>query len=153
MECPFDCTFCNEIRGDGENNFFKMYLEKTFSLDNIKDRIIAETNNFILIPTIGPLLPGHLLLVSKDHHISFSHIPINLIHETEVIKQNLRNIMNHSYCTPVFFEHGPMSSCEAGGGCCYIHAHLHIIPVEVDVKNEFEKYGLHKRKINNYTVR
>ena len=52
-------------------------------------------------------------------------------------------------CAPVFFEHGPMSPNKKGA-CCSIHAHLHSVAIEVNIKNDFEKRGLNKKRISDF---
>ena len=61
-----------------------------------------------------------------------------------------KKVFKQYYGKFVFFEHGALS-CSAKGGCCSDHAHLHIVAVDIDVKDEFSKYGYKLRKIEDYS--
>ncbi len=141
------CTFCNEIFGLEVNNFFKLYLEDEFTKKGLTSRIVAESKNFLLMPMVGPLVPGYLLLVPKNHYLSFAHMSTKLLKEAEMIKQVMQQIFSDEYTIPVIFEHGPMSK-ERSGGCCSDHAHLHIVAVNVDVREKIENFGLKLRKLS-----
>ena len=47
--------------------------------------------------------------------------------------------MTENYQSPLFFEHGPASSMKRGG-CCIEHAHIHAVPVKVDVLSELARH-------------
>jgi hypothetical protein len=145
-----NCSFCQEIHGNTEFNFFEIYLKEKFLSCGLANRIVAESKNFILMPMVGPLVPGYLLIVSKKHYLSFAHIPNDILEEAKVIQQTTSNIFEEYYCKPVFFEHGPMSDvCK--GGCCSVHAHIHCAAVEVDIYSELTMHDFDIVKLNNLT--
>jgi len=145
----FGCSFCDELSGYGENSFFDIFAKSDFEKAGLKNRIVAETDNFVLMPMVGPLVPMYLLLVPKKHFLSFAHMPNALLREAREIMQKLFKVFSEITCHPVFFEHGPMSPSKRGA-CCSDHAHLHAVAIDVDVKNDFEKRGLHKKRIFNF---
>ena len=132
MDINVDCSFCQEINGYTDFSFFEIYLKDKYNAQGLNDRIVAESNNFFLMPMVGPLVPGYLLIVSKKHYFSFSHMNDELLNETQLIQQAIIDLFNKLYCNPVFFEHGPMSDvCK--GGSCSVHAHLHCVAVQTDI--------------------
>lgn len=141
-----DCSFCNEFGGGELNNFFDIYLKDKCEELGINSRIVAQTRYFNILPMIGPLVPGYLLIVPKEHYLSFAHLPIELLEEVKLVCQELRKVFSTHYTTPVIFEHGPMSATKKGG-CCTDHAHLHVVAVDCDVKDQFSKFGYQPRKI------
>ena len=145
-----ECSFCSEINNKEENNFFDIYLKKEFEEAGLESRIVATTKNFVIMPMVGPLVPGYLLIVPKDHYLSISQLPKEQVEELKTIKQELQKVFNETYGKCVFYEHGALS-CSLKGGSCSDHAHLHIVAVDVDVKEQFSKYGYELRKIVDYS--
>lgn len=144
QKCDLDCSFCNEISGYEHNNLFLEYFQE---YDDIDNRLILATDNFCVMPSIGPLTEGHLLILPKKHYISYAHIPVAIYSELKQVKMVTKILLQDVYCRPVFFEHGPMSKT-LRGGCCYDHAHMHAMPLEVDIKDEFQNFGFTPRKID-----
>ena len=128
MEYQLGCSFCDELSGIGDNSFFDTFAKIEFAKADLDNRIVAETENFVLMPMVGPLVPMYLLLVSKKHFLSFAHMPIVMLAEAEGIMKKLFAVFSKMACKPVFFEHGPMSTNERGA-CCSDHAHLHSVAV------------------------
>ncbi|MFA6215443.1 MAG: hypothetical protein WC768_02655 [Patescibacteria group bacterium] len=117
------CPYCQEF----EDGFLRVKDE------NLGRRILLETPNFVVFPTLGCFIEGYLLIASKFHYIGIGQIPSNLHQELEEVQQKVSNVLLENYgIAPVFFEHGP-ASCGNKGGGCIVHAHLHALPVEVDL--------------------
>lgn len=145
-----ECSFCSEINNKGENNFFDIYLKSEFYKARLESRIVATTKKFVIMPMVGPLVPGYLLIVPREHYLSISQLPKEQIEELKIIKEELKAVFDKIYGKCVFYEHGALS-CSAKGGSCSDHAHLHIVAVDIDVKDKFAKYEYELRKINDYT--
>ena len=56
--------------------------------------------------------------------------------------------MTKNYSSPIFFEHGPVSRYEKAG-CCVEHAHLHAVPINVDMFDDLTKH-FESKEINNF---
>ncbi len=108
-----NCIFCN--------------LEK----NKIENTILDETNYFYIIPTVGSLVDGYILVVSKRHINSMSELSKNEMYEYNFIIEKYRNIFKDIYGKyPIVFEHGspiPDNSMKANS---VIHAHSHIVNYE-----------------------
>ncbi len=148
MEYQPGCSFCDELTNSGENSFFDIFAKIEFAKADLDNRIVAETENFVLMPMVGPLVPMYLLLVSKKHFLSFAHMPVYMLAEAEGIMKKLFAVFSEIACKPVFFEHGPMSAKERGA-CCSDHAYIHSVAIEADITNDFEEREFVKRKILN----
>ncbi len=120
------CEFCNE--------FTRGYLD----IGGIKNRILYETDNFMVFPALGQIVEGYLLIVPKEHYLNMGSLPIEMYSELESIKEKVQNILQEVYEMPVIFEHGPVSSTRRGG-CCIDHAHFHVVPVNVDIIQELSR--------------
>ena len=145
-----ECSFCSEINGKEENNFFDIYLKEKFEKEGLNSRIVATTHKFVIMPMVGPLVPGYLLIVPKDHYLSISQLPKEQIEELKIVKEELKKVFEKHYGKSVFYEHGALS-CSAKGGSCSDHAHLHIVAVDIDVKDKFGQYGSELRKLYDYS--
>jgi len=93
---------------------------------------LLESPNFIVLPSLGALVEGWLLLVPKKHFVCVGALPDSLKVEMQEMKQFLCKALQQSYGQVCVFEHGP-SSENLSVGCGVDHAHLHIVPVAFDL--------------------
>ena len=95
------------------------------------NRIILESENYVVFPALGPIVPGNLLITSKAHYVGMTAIPQSLYEELEDLKERVRKKITEKYEAPFFFEHGEVSE-KKRAACCIDHAHLQVIPAGVD---------------------
>jgi diadenosine tetraphosphate (Ap4A) HIT family hydrolase len=130
-----DCTICSELRGEDENNLIFRLLGKEFN------SIIKKTDNFAVIPTIGQIVEGYIMVVPLEHYNCIAGLPGHLFEEFDKLKMECIEALFKIYgkrC--ICFEHGAVgTSFEKKAGCCTDHAHLHIVPVEIDLLREIEQ--------------
>lgn len=119
------CSFCSEFHSDPVGDlFFK--IVKDFSDDT--SRILHETEHWVVVPTIGSIIPGYLLVVSKVHYTSVSAMPDSTYFELNEIIKNIKSLFGILYKQKTLvFEHGAISSTNKGP-CCVDHAHVHVVP-------------------------
>lgn len=127
-----ECTFCAELTGEETNNLLRIVLR-----EGCTTRVVRETENFVVLPTIGQIVEGYLLIVSKQHYLSFGHIPAQCFREFMNLKEETRQVLSEVYTSPIFFEHGPISESKRGG-CCVEHAHLHVVPARIDLLDKLK---------------
>jgi ATP adenylyltransferase len=116
-----NCSFCDEFKSG----------ELIFDKDNLGNRILYETDNFIVLPTIGPFVEGYLLTIPKEHYLSMASLPKHLYLELEDVQNRVKEVLTENYSSPLFYEHGPNQ--ESNAGCCVDHAHVHALPVQIDL--------------------
>ncbi len=110
------CKYCQNI------------LSNSPSRDRaVHDRILFESENFIAVPTVGSLVEGWLLVISKEHHIRMASLEYGLLEELNCFKEQLSRVIEECYGPIAIFEHGPSVPMQAIG-CGIDHAHLHIVP-------------------------
>jgi diadenosine tetraphosphate (Ap4A) HIT family hydrolase len=92
-------------------------------------RVCFQSPGHVVMPSLGPLVYGHLLLLPREH-------VTGLAFEDETKTQALLAEVDALalFCaerlgTPVLFEHGARSGV-AAGGCGVSHAHLHAVPAK-----------------------
>lgn len=114
------------------DNGFYMYSQFLEDLPP-NDIVLHETKNFFVIPDIAPLVTGHILIISKEHYLSFGQLPYNLFEEFKTVKEYIREKSIKKGVNLTFLEHGPTILNDAGA--CIDHAHFHCIPLNFDIIN------------------
>ena len=131
-------------------NIIKQDQKKILIIDNYIDNtvldMLSKKNK-----NVGAVIfsSQNCNLTQKDHYLSISQLPKEQVEELKIIKEELKKVFEQNYGKSVFYEHGALS-CSAKGGCCSDHAHLHIVAVDIDVKDHFNKYGYELREIEDY---
>jgi ATP adenylyltransferase len=114
-----DCTLCAELA--------------TRSSRASWNQPLIETKNFVVLPSLGALVEGWLLILPKRHVISMGALPIHLREEAEELERSTRTLLKARYGRRIVaFEHGP-SAAKHGTGCGVDHAHLHVLPLNCDL--------------------
>lgn len=115
------CDFCDEFSGGIQNSFAIRYRGL------LQERTILATSNFKVIPTLGQIVEGYLLIVPISHYRALADMPPEPIQELVRLKDQVRAALLATYGPCIFFEHGARSA--NAGGCGINHAHLHAVPL------------------------
>ncbi|MFA5174478.1 MAG: HIT domain-containing protein [Candidatus Pacearchaeota archaeon] len=101
-----------------------------------QNRLLAQTDNFFVIPTKGSMgIPGYLLIVTKEHYLGFGEVPTNQYSELLGLIDSVKGIIKSEYkLNCLVFEHGPRLNEQSGQSID--HAHLHVVP-GVDITKEW----------------
>jgi diadenosine tetraphosphate (Ap4A) HIT family hydrolase len=125
------CCLCSQIQGDAANDLISKLLPEA----PYCRRIAIESDHFAVVPSLGPLVPGHSLLCPKQHVKSFADLDQRLTGEYRDFKAFVSERVGTVFDAPVHcFEHGSAS----GGSriiCTVDHAHLHLVPANVEVRS------------------
>lgn len=105
-----------------------------------RDRILYETENFYVMVSLGPIVEGYLLIVSKEHIGACLHLPEKYVEEFISLKELVRNKLCTVYGSCIFYEHGKIGTSLVGKDHhhCF-HAHLHCIPISIQLNTIIEK--------------
>jgi ATP adenylyltransferase len=141
MTLAHACTICAEFGGEEDGNLFHAYRGET----EIESRILAETRNFVAIPSLGQLVEGYVLICTRAHYFSIGaallkkpELRIELANFKRKVQVKLREVYGSR---SIAFEHGAASFTNRAG-CCTDHAHIHIVPTEVDLISRLAKTSL-----------
>ena len=96
------------------------------------DQSLAESRSFLVIPSLGALVEGWLLIVPKSHCVSFAAVPIQLMDELDALKRAVCESLRDEFGEVWTFEHGPAAE-KRTCGCGVDHAHLHAVPLAFDL--------------------
>ena len=123
----YDCPFCAEFDGDGPGIF------RNIMGNRLPSRVLYEDEHFIVMPPLGEFMAGGLLLLTREHILSFAHLPPERFEKLERLLKAIGQVLvKHWGVAPLIFEHGPATDLSKGV-CCVDHAHLNIFPAAVSV--------------------
>lgn len=123
------CCICSQIHGDASNDL----LARLMADEGYVRRVPFESESFAVIPSVGPLVEGHVLLCPKHHFKSFSQVPLTLEDEFILIKSRVLSSIGKTFGRSIhYFEHGSARAA-AQPVCTVEHAHLHVVPTEVEI--------------------
>lgn len=126
------CPFCSEYSNSEENQFYSNIGKYI----GCKSRILLETDNWYVIPTIGSLTVGYVLLVTKQHYLSLASLDSKLIFEMLELKKRVEDILFQKLgMRCITFEHGTVNSYSRGANSVD-HVHLHVLPFSRPIWNE-----------------
>ena len=129
------CVFC-----DSKSEIFGNTPEfKRITEEKLDSRILFETENFAVFPTVGQIVEGYLLIMPKTHVSAISNLEKNLLDELEYVYSEVRTILKEHYSEPIFFEHGVCRSEYEFNGSCIDHAHIHAVLAPVNISDELKK--------------
>ena len=116
----------------------------------IENTIIEETEYFYILPTLGSLVDGYILIVTKRHINSMSELNENELIEYKNIIEKYKNLFKKIYNkTPIVFEHGTPNQNSEMKANSVTHAHTHIVNINFSNEKEIlEKYNF--KKINDF---
>lgn len=95
------------------------------------DLPIWETKNFVVLPSLGSLVPGWLLVVPKTPVCRIADIDPTTRNEFEELVSKVKRAVEGRYDDAYLFEHGGFSGSPIS--CGVDQAHLHIAPLPFDL--------------------
>lgn len=108
------------------------------------EKILSITPNFYVVPSIGSIVEGYVLINMKYHLPSLGCLDLSLLDEFMSLKENVRNALESVFkrgC--ILYEHGRAGTSLRFQGDDKIsyHAHLHCVAINVDLLGKIaEKY-------------
>jgi len=124
------CSFCSQLE---RNQMPNEYIKQS----GIHNRVLDESENFIAIPSISPIVEGHVMIIPRYHISSMCQIKATEKSEFLNFAQNMIHAVERIYGDAAITEHGIGNG--KFGGCGVTHAHLHIIPIEKKISCEILK--------------
>lgn len=134
------CPFCSELYNLEPPD--ECLATETVPKIGLRSRIIGETKNFIVAPTLGAFVEGYVLIVAKHHYPSVSQMPISKIKELRALMNRVKREIRSVYGTrSVCFEHGE-SLCSRKAGGCISHTHVHVVPCDATMIEKIQQLNL-----------
>lgn len=120
------CVLCSLVGHKAISPDTRIYNSETTEVD----MIIYESTNFIVVPELGSIKPGYLMIVPKKHeYLSVAQIPQRYIPEYLQVCEDVEIILKGAFGDkPVsFFEHGSGPSGFTSHKKSIVHAHTHVV--------------------------
>src|SRR5438874_12706706 len=74
------------------------------------NKAILESDHFVVLPSLGSLVPGWVLVTPKHHYLCIGALPQNLLPEFQRVKEETVGLIASQFGEPCIFEHGPSSA-------------------------------------------
>src|SRR5689334_2245520 len=88
----------------------------------------------VVIPSVGALLPGWLLIVPRERALSYAELDTanrqTLYHLARSVASEVSD-----FGSPIMLEHGA-ATAGSGIGCGVDQAHLHVVPIQFDLSKQ-----------------
>ena len=125
-----NCPFCTEL----QTGRLPDYCDA-----DIDSRILHETERFVVVPDISPLMPGHVMIVPKAHILCYGAVEAAAQDEFSCIVNTTRAILKEHYGPSVLLEHGTSSLEPVADHVT--HAHLHVVPAPIDIRDALSNFN------------
>ena len=118
------CFMCEMARHKG----FESLAKYNQFIDAV-DCIIYESENFMVVPELGALKQGYLMIVPKKHILSVAQFPAELMPEYFEVCKDVEEILLKAFDgkVVVFIEHGSGPSGKTSHKKSIVHEHTHVI--------------------------
>jgi len=124
------CPFCRELQSGRLPDFCDAEIDS---------RILHETDQFVVLSDISPLVPGHVMIVPKAHILCYGAVEAAAQGEFSGIVNATRKILREHYGPSVVLEHGTSSLEPVADHVT--HAHLHIVPADIDIRDSLVNFN------------
>lgn len=144
-----ECTYCRYLAGN----------------TNPYEKVLYQSQNFFVIPTLGQFIPGYLLIIPTQHLMSNGELSISLLQEFEDVLEDVEYILKLAYPSAKSFLVWENGSGKGGIGKAknsLVHSHVHIAPTRLTSRviaqmsgfpfDEIELYDLPDYKEHSYLL-
>lgn len=135
MESPNNCCFCVEYNRPLRSEFFV----KVGAAAGVSSRVVVESDNWYVVPTLGCLVEGHVLIIPKKHILSIANLNNAMFEEMVSLRDTVEGIITKrtgKEC--ICFEHG-ITNDAAVGANSVSHLHVHMVPCEKSLWGPIEE--------------
>ncbi|MDQ3988441.1 MAG: hypothetical protein M3291_04455 [Actinomycetota bacterium] len=97
----------------------------------------TQRERFGVLFDVSPLVPGHLIIYSREHHGCAGEVPREDVAELDALRQEIKQLVRSRFGAATLYEHGRAGHCLSDGPehrLCH-HFHLHCLPGDVDVSD------------------
>ena len=117
------CEISNHKGFKGDLKYYNTHVE-------LEDCIIYESPHFYVVPELGSLKQGFLMIVPKSHILSVAQFPEELMPEYHQVCEDVESILQGAYKSNkivTFMEHGSGPSGLTSHPKSIVHAHTHVV--------------------------
>ena len=120
------CILCELASCKGMNGDMAFYNR---NVTRPVDCIIYDSRYFYVVPELGALKLGFLMIVPKEHYLSVAQYPPALLKEYQQVCEDLEEILKNTFGAKIvtFFEHGTAPGGYTSHKKSIVHAHTHVV--------------------------
>jgi diadenosine tetraphosphate (Ap4A) HIT family hydrolase len=107
-------------------------FRRLFSPEEVDSEFLLETDNFVVVADVAPVVEGHCLVVSRRHCGSMARMGAAGLAELVQLVDVVEGVLGEPYGPCCAFEHG--SGDRRDTASCIEHAHMHIAPYSGDLR-------------------
>jgi diadenosine tetraphosphate (Ap4A) HIT family hydrolase len=105
--------------------------------DVLWDQALAQTDDYLVVPTKGSLVPGWVLVVANTHILCAGALEMPSSAAFEQGLSTARSLVEPKFGPVTLFEHGPVTDGSALG-CGVDHLHIHAAPLAFSLRAAFQ---------------
>lgn len=110
---------------------------------SVKNAVFVESENFMALYNLAPILPGHSLILPKEHKETLLELTDDELTEMMVFSRKVTKLLLHVFNAEAF---GWSVQDQEAAGQTISHLHLHIVP---RITGDMESPGDWYPKIQN----
>jgi len=133
-------------RGTNMRSRFSSIFATSATNRPIYDQPLLEYQDWLIVPTLGAIVPNWLLLIPKCATLNLLHWQLSTDQTIQDILATITRQLDLDPAHLIWFEHGP-ALYDSSVGCGIDHAHLHIL---FDVDFSFEHFTHHITSSSNF---
>lgn len=119
-----NCRFCDILKNTKIGN------RESCSVIPLHDTVLYETDNFLVLPALGAIVSGYIMIISRAHVYSMAELSQNHLEELQSLLNCLRGVIMRGFkVQPIVFEHGSAPGCFDIAANSVNHAHFHVVPI------------------------
>ena len=103
------------------------FCQSLLAPHKVSEKPVAASDHFVAWPSVGALVPGHVLVIPRRHMLNLQGLISEENEEFPRLVGALRAALSTRYGPIAAFEHGPVHE-GSPVGCSVDHAHLHLLP-------------------------
>ncbi|MBI5498936.1 MAG: HIT domain-containing protein [Deltaproteobacteria bacterium] len=104
------------------------------------NRLLFRSRYCVVAPTLGAIVEGWLLVISRDHCLSVGSLPSQAFQDLRAMVEAVVEVVARRYGPPTVFEHGP-AKAGLDSGCGVDHAHVHVVPLPFSLGGAADRAG------------
>lgn len=135
------CNYCKFI-----NNDYQIKNSKNIN----GNQIIYSNNSFIVMPTIGEICKGYLLIIPRRHCMSCAEFNQEEVLDFLQVLEDIRYILAETYGNEsklLIWENGTSSSSKGKAIDSIVHTHVHISPSNLTADDISKRLKLYFKNI------
>lgn len=102
------------------------------ALDSQEAAVVSNKDGYA-VPSFGAMVEGWLVIFPREHVLSLADLDEDRWNAFGALVESGRRLVEEQYGATISFEHGS-SGAGRPAACGVDHAHMHIVPLDIDLR-------------------